>query len=303
MSESEPCFYNSEKQNFEFGRVPDSSAKFLELTQHSIIRVWEDGRKGGSGFAWDKQDHAVTDMHVALQGRHLQVQTDSGAMLDATIEKLDPIMDLAELKVPGLNKAGANPPLFDSRDPAKSSGEDGFNAGGPLKVEQAFSCVNEGPIFGVEPLSELQETYKLFETYSNNSVDIFAKYMRASFGNAPYQYIKDHKQALQQSADRWYSEPLIRASTSGQDGQSGGPLGTANGVSGITSLSLGEITTLGRTFSQISEFANSPSRFSFIYDDSQALRKIQPNDLSNASDQAEAELATIILDTVNRRRP
>jgi hypothetical protein len=104
MSDSDFCLLSGDSYSFDAPKGIES--KVYEQLRPSTVKVLH-GQSFGSGIVLDQQEHVVTDGHVALH-RHLQVQTPNGP-LDAFLEKLNVVDDVAVLSVPGLSKSGFLP--------------------------------------------------------------------------------------------------------------------------------------------------------------------------------------------------
>jgi hypothetical protein len=294
VTPTDGCFYNSEKKSYDVGPPSsDASAAMLDELKPSVLALSTGGFQSGSAVVLDKQDHAATDMHVALIGRKLQVRTPSGQMLDAHIEKLDVVKDLAILKVPGLSASGAQPAKLDLNG-NNSVDMKAFTVGAPLAAEGRPMCVSEGTIQAVKSdRDSLTATPDSLES-GWNFYDFF---MDVHFGKNVEQFVRQNRAALIGRSADWFNMPRVESNAVATNGISGGAIATENGVKGIVQMGSPKVGSRSAPIKEFVDLAANPSRFNFQYDQTtQLLKSVLPADSSNNADAAEAQLANIILE-------
>ncbi|MGD9680498.1 MAG: trypsin-like peptidase domain-containing protein [Candidatus Obscuribacterales bacterium] len=291
MTQADSCFYNPEKRDYERGTPSDASAAMLAELQPSLLALSVNDFHAGSAVVIDDQDHAATDMHVALIGRQLQVRTPSGRTLDARIEKLDVIKDLAILKVPGLNESGARPARLDL-DVDSREREKAFAIGAPWAAAGRPVCVSEGSIQGVKSSADGMRS----QTSPDWPFTLFDFSVDLHFGKDAERFVSQNKQALIGRAREWDSMPRIVSDAVATNGVSGGALATQYGVEGIVQMGSPKAGSRSAPIREFLDLAEKPSRFTFQYDvATRRLQSVLPANPLDSTAAAEARLAEIIL--------
>jgi hypothetical protein len=253
----------------------------------------------GSAVVLDGDDHVATQMHVALGGRQLKVKTASGQMLDAYIERLDVVKDLATLKVPGLSLSGALPAKLDmSQD--NLINRQVFTVGAPSSADGRPICISEGTIQGfTSGRKEFTSTYN--PGTAQSAFNAFRFLMDIRFGKEADQFVADNQDALMGRVNEWFDMPQLVSDTVTTDGISGGALVSSAGVEGIVQRGSAKAGTRSSLVSEFIDLENKPSRFTFQYDQSgHRLLAVLPADPSDKAAAAEAGLANIISQTDQR---
>jgi len=304
MSDSQLCYFDG-KKDFILGRPSDAAAAVLRELQPSMVLFSHDGLDGGSGVALDA-NHVVTDMHVGLIGRHLQVLTPSGRKLDGYLERLDVIRDLAIVKVRGLAESGIEPAKI-VEDDRNLSGKSDFSIGSPVteSPSKAFDCVSEGKTQEVTSLYDFLDNQSrgwagwlkfLVPSRTPGHFEAYTSFMSKGFGPAAAGFVEQNPEKFDKVAQQWFSLPRIRSSGFVSNGQSGGALATDSGVTRILQFGLDDYpaASFSMPAKDVVTLANSPSRFSFRYDRLHGLQKVEAVDPRDPSAVAEAQLANII---------
>lgn len=303
MPPTDGCFYNSEKKGYDIGTPSsDASAAMLAELKPSVLALSSGGFHAGSAVVLDQQDHAATDMHVALIGRQIQVRTPSGQMLDAQIEKLDVVKDLAILKVPGLNAAGAKAAKLDLTEnnsveaDGRTVDQKAFTVGAPWAAEGRPMCVSEGTIQAVKSDRDSM-TYTPDSERLASAFNFYDFFVDTHFGKNAEQFVRDNRAALIGRSAEWFSMPRVISDAVATNGISGGAMATSQGVKGIVQMGSPKVGSRSAPIKEFVDLAANPSRFNFQYDQTtKLLKSVLPANPSNNADAAEAQLANIILE-------
>lgn len=281
MTDSPYCSYDAENSGFD---VAHEGAGIEAKVHEELKNVSVHFRTGGTGIVLDDQNHVSTNAHVALNSRRLQVETPNGP-LDAKIEKLDLMGDMAILRVPGLNQTGVRPAKFQLDHAA---GQPGFSFGYPI-ITGSVPCIAQG---------RLENQIKFSELLSSRTLGLplgDAYYYQTDFRD--WQFATDHAGELLPKLEKRTAVPLSDRMLKEQgSGMSGGPLSDEKAnVIGMNALVNGNSNQMlavpART---LLHFAHQPSRFRFIYDETG--HNLQQIEATNPGDSGEAEAANLMLE-------
>jgi len=293
MSESRFCVFDG--SNYSSKPAEGIEAKVLEDLGKSTVKITH-GSSNGSGFLLDLQDHVSTDAHVVLNGRRLFVETASGP-LEARIEKLNVVDDVAILSVPGLSKAGVVPVKLKATE-TLPEGERAYSLGYPHALaETSVPCISEGSATGPLPIMDIyRRSYGDPEFLTN--LDLFP--LAQGEPSLP-QLLLDHRDEFAQRADTITAVIVENAvSHALSNGTSGGPVGDAtSSVIGMNDRVQKNSVLLATPASKIAKTYNAPSTLRFVYD-SQKLLRAEPLDPSNKTASADALIANTLLEESDR---
>jgi len=286
MSKAEFCELSGD--SYSLNSPKGIEAKVYEQLKPSTVKVLH-GLSFGSGIVLDPQEHIATDVHVALQNRHLQIQTPNGP-LDAFIEKLNVIDDVAILSVPGLSKSGFKAAKL-KVDAGLSLGTTAYSMGFPKALELGVPCISHGQISDVGALMEI--TRKAFPNAEFlTSLDVMPVIQGHSLG----QFVFNHRDSFAGKADKLEAIAVENGVPHRfGNGTSGGPLADEGAdVIGMNDGVHKNQQLLATPAAKIAETASSPSRLRFVYASNQ-LKSIEPLDPSDKVASDEAALANLVL--------
>jgi len=312
MSDSQICVYDDDR-GFKLGQPSEVAAAIFHELEPSMVYFVHDGEIGGSGWALDGHGHVATDMHVALHGRRLEVQTPSGKKLDGFVEKIDVFRDLAIIKVPGLAEAGVKPAKIDT---GSVSHKDVVAIGSPqvASPKLAFDCMSEGKIkettswyYFIGDASREWAGRFAFLVPRNlpEPLELYRQFLSGNVGADVSWFVSQNGRRFEQAAQQWLTATQIESGVFAASGQSGGVLATKSGVVGI--LQEGYLTDDPKTPISFAAPVNnavalnaSSSRLSFYYDENHRLQKIESVKEADTESVAEADLANVILATLQK---
>jgi hypothetical protein len=226
-----------------------ATRRLYEEASPSIVQV-EFGQYRGSGFALERPDLIVTDLHCVNGFDPIKIRTRDGKLYDAKLKDFDDIADLALLEIVG-DKPNVRP--LKLADHTKLKPNDEVAAlGHPLGVRSIY----------ISPGSFLNHI-----RMGADKLD-FGKHKNAEAFFADPRISAENKADLKALIDR----PLLHGRVHTRQGNSGGPLLDLNGdVVGVADLSrqedkFGDSETLFTPSSEIKKMLErSAPKFTTIY--------------------------------------
>lgn len=188
-----------------------ATQKLYAEVQGSIVSIEVDGRRNGSGFAFERPGLIATDWHVVNRGKEFVVITSDGGRFRARLKDADDLRDLAFLQIEQAPPESLRPlPAGDVAQLRNGSRVTGF--GHPDRSVPVY--VSPGTF--VEPLSYLQ-------------------HIRTTNPNFTVPSLTDARD--QADLDTALSRTMLYTRVHARHGNSGGPLLDANGkVVGVADL-------------------------------------------------------------------
>jgi hypothetical protein len=226
----------------------DISERLRQQVAPSMVRIVSNNMEHGSGFFADAQGDVVTDAHIVAGSQQHWVTTAAGETYKARVVKMDPVNDLAVLRLDNFDSS--KQPYLQLSKNAIRYGEPIFSAGYPTLSDKL--SLNAG---------QFQDFSSVQDILTNGG-----------FG----QIAQKRYEALPQDQRWWGGEELhrrmIHASAPLEKGDSGGPLlnsqGEVVGVADVvdTRSSNSAYYNPGQYVQQLLEAKPSTARFNFNYE-------------------------------------